>query len=231
MTTDKTIDGVPRELAERFAQYAESGKVAEPGMAEELRGLLDAPACRCKRYGKGNPHWPCPVHASPPAQHQVEPTEEMKEAGCQAYMDADGMIGIMHRSSMGHAYRAMRALEQPAPVADPLAKGFTTLESDGGKYKIVTSFATRDDAWSAYRALVGAKPAPVAVVMPDRDSLRDVIAQAIGGDAYDCVRVWSAWGVGTMSEDNFVPVVDQEARLYEIADACLDELNRLNPSL
>lgn len=41
----------------------------------------------------------------------------MKEAGCQAYMDADGMIGIMHRSSMGHAYQAMRALEQPAPVA------------------------------------------------------------------------------------------------------------------
>lgn len=70
--------------------------------------------------------------------------------------------------------------------------------------------------------------APVAAAMPDRENLRDIIAQAIGGDTYDCVRVWSAWGVGTMSEDDFVPVVDQEARLYEIADACLDEFARLN---
>ena len=35
----------------------------------ELRALLDAPVeCRCKRYGKDNPHWPCPVHAAPGAQ-------------------------------------------------------------------------------------------------------------------------------------------------------------------
>ena len=42
--SNQTIGGVPRELAERFAQYAESGKVSEPGMVEELRALLDAPA-------------------------------------------------------------------------------------------------------------------------------------------------------------------------------------------
>lgn len=39
----------------------------------ELRALLDNPSeCRCKRYGKDNPHWPCPVHAEPAAQHQGE---------------------------------------------------------------------------------------------------------------------------------------------------------------
>lgn len=57
--------------------------------------------------------------------------------------------------------------------------------------------------------------------------LRDVIAQAIGSDAYDCTRVWQAWGVGTMSEDDFVPIVDQEDRLSEIVDACLEEIERL----
>nr|WP_294974989.1 hypothetical protein [uncultured Pseudomonas sp.] len=72
------------------------------------------------------------------------------------------------------------------------------------------------------------QPALVAVVMPSRETLRDRIAQAIGGDTYDCTRVWSAWGVGTMSDDDFVPVVDQESRLYEIADACLNEVARLN---
>lgn len=72
---------------------------------------------------------------------------------------------MFHNSSDGGQAQPLYA-EQPAPVADPLSKGFTTLESDCGKYKIVTSFATRDDAWSAYRVLVGAKPAPVAAV-PD----------------------------------------------------------------
>jgi len=109
--TNQKIDGVPRELLERLLTDACNENWSD------LNELLHSPiTCRCKRYGKGNPHWPCPVHASPTAQHQVEPTEEMKEAGCQAYMDADGMIGIMHRSSMGHAYQAMRALEKPAPV-------------------------------------------------------------------------------------------------------------------
>ena len=202
MTTSQTIDGVPRELLERLLTDACNENWSD------LNALLHSPpACRCKRYGKGNPHWPCPVHASPPAQHQVEPTEEMKEAGCQAYMDADGMIGIMHRSSMGHAYRAMRALEQPAPVADPLAKGFTTLESDGGKYKIVTSFATRDDAWSAYRALVGAKPAPVAVVLPEREMYCQYLRGVIPDNRLEVEAHKDGW------------------------NACLEELKRLNPSL
>lgn len=106
------------------------------------------------------------------------------------------------------------ALKNKPPHGEPVAllsKGFTTLESGDGKYRIITQYKNRDDAWSDYTALCRAdQPAPVAVVLPDRDSLQDIIAQAIGGDAYDCVRVWSAWGVGTMSEDDFIQIVDQE---------------------
>ena len=39
--------------------------------------------------------------------------------------------------------------------------------------------------------------------------LEELIAEHLGGelgDAYDCTRVWEAWGVGTMSEDDFEPV-------------------------
>lgn len=36
----------------------------------------------------------------------AEPTGEQEEAGCQGYMEADGNW-VMHRSSMGHAYKAM----------------------------------------------------------------------------------------------------------------------------
>lgn len=47
-------------------------------VSKELRALLDKQAeCRCKRYGKDNPHWPCPVHAEPAAQHQGEPVGEV----------------------------------------------------------------------------------------------------------------------------------------------------------
>ena len=66
------------------------------------------------------------------------------------------------------------------------------------------------------------------MVLPERDALHDLIAEVIGGDTYDCVRVWSAWGVGTMSEDDFVPFVDQDERLYELADALLDKVKELN---
>src|SRR5690606_1612352 len=78
------------------------------------------------------------------------------------------------------------------------------------------------------RTLFASPPAPVAVVLPDREVMRDLIAEIIGGDTYDCTRVWSAWGVGTMSEDDFVPFTDQDERLYELADACLDKVKELN---
>lgn len=46
----------------------------------------------------------------------VEPTAQMEEDGCQGYLDADGKIGIMHKSSMGHAYRAMLAAAPQPPA-------------------------------------------------------------------------------------------------------------------
>lgn len=72
------------------------------------------------------------------------------------------------------------------------------------------------------------QPATAKVVLPERETLKDVMAAVIGGDAYDCTRVWNAWGVGTMTDDDFVPIVEQEERLYELVDACLDEVAKLN---
>ncbi|QXZ11708.1 hypothetical protein KVQ82_16590 [Pseudomonas sp. AO-1] len=109
MTNNPTIDGVSRELLERLLTEACNENWSD------LNELLHAPAaCRCRRFGKDNPHWPCPVHSAQAEQLQGDqhgPTAAMTEAGCQAYMDADGMIGIMHNSSMGHAYVAMRTLD------------------------------------------------------------------------------------------------------------------------
>jgi hypothetical protein len=40
---------------------------------------------------------------------------------------------------------------------------------------------------------------------------------------YDCVRVWEAWSVGTMSKDDFRPLED---RVEQIADDILDLMDR-----
>lgn len=53
-----------------------------------------------------------------------------------------------------------------------------------------------------------------------REFVMDAIAQALG-DAYDCTRVWSAWGYGTMSQDDFHLIAEDGDRLSEIADAAI----------
>jgi hypothetical protein len=62
---------------------------------------------------------------------------------------------------------------------------------------------------------------------PERDSVieecaKDAIREAIGaslGDAMDCTRTWSAWGVGAMSQGDFQLVADNDERVEEIVDA------------
>ncbi|WP_176047868.1 hypothetical protein [Burkholderia sp. BCC1644] len=54
------------------------------------------------------------------------------------------------------------------------------------------------------------------------NAARDAVAAAIGSCAYDCVRVWEAWSVGTMGQDDFLSIVDDADRIDEIAVAALD---------
>lgn len=56
-----------------------------------------------------------------------------------------------------------------------------------------------------------------------KEAVSEAIREALGG-ALDCGRVWSAWGVGTMSEDDFSPVADDSERVAEITDAVLSAL-------
>lgn len=67
--------------------------------------------------------------------------------------------GTPDELGLGTEYYEVRTLytSPPAPVsvdaAKAFAKGFNTLESGEGKYRIVMQFAGRDDAWAAYKAL------------------------------------------------------------------------------
>lgn len=52
----------------------------------------------------------------------------------------------------------------------------------------------------------------------DRPAAREALTEALSG-ALDCTRVWEAWGVGTMTEDDFTEVASDDARLDDIIDA------------
>lgn len=56
----------------------------------------------------------------------------------------------------------------------------------------------------------------------DREKLIDAIADGLRG-TWHCTRVWEAWHIGTMSQDDFVPV-DESETPSEIADAVLSML-------
>jgi hypothetical protein len=57
------------------------------------------------------------------------------------------------------------------------------------------------------------------------EALAELIAPMLAG-TYHCNRVWSAWHVGTMSEDDFAPVEESDTP-HEIADAILAALPEL----
>ena len=60
-----------------------------------------------------------------------------------------------------------------------------------------------------------------------REAVHQAVAEALGSGAYDCTRVWSAWQVGTMGEDDFVPVAEDPDRVAEIADAAIEAIRAI----
>lgn len=59
---------------------------------------------------------------------------------------------------------ALDAFQQQGEPVALLSKGFTTLESEGGKYRIITAYENRDDAWEDYKELCNAEQPYSAVI-------------------------------------------------------------------
>lgn len=57
----------------------------------------------------------------------------------------------------------------------------------------------------------------------NREKLIDLIAERLSG-TYHCLRVWSAWNVGTMSQDDFEDVGESDTPA-ELAEAILTLLD------
>ena len=77
------------------------------------------------------------------------------------------------------------------------------------------------------RALLQSTTPVTAVPAVPEDKTMDRVCSAIAdalGDAYDYTRVWSAWSVGTMGEDDFALIRADDDRLREIAEAAISAL-------
>jgi hypothetical protein len=93
-------------------------------------------------------------------------------------------------------------------------------------------FGPSDVTWCEVKADVLAMIAATAPAQevtqqaaPDevRQCVRDAVADALAG-LYYCGRVWSAWGVGTMSEDDFSPADEDNDIIENVADAALNAM-------
>lgn len=65
---------------------------------------------------------------------------------------------------------------------------------------------------------------PVEAPQIDREKVRDAIADCLGATIYCCTRVWSAWGVGTMSQDDFVLASEDDGILDELTAAAISAI-------
>lgn len=186
--TNKPMLSVDRELLERAVSAVIVARGPGSPTERDLRAILDKPAeCRCKRYGKDNPHWPCPVHAEPAAQHQGEPfTWWIYPEGGDPWGDgipADEPYDVDMRDASGSRWLSFqlyrRPLEQPAPAIKlhlNVSNVKVTLNADGS-YTINPSKQpapvpdSRVDNGITYpngHSRPAYCAAPVAVVMPER---------------------------------------------------------------
>lgn len=228
MTTNQTIDGVPRELRPVLAMIlnaldrdAADGKAARGEMASELRALLGAPggAASCsnsQRY----------LRIRDEADRDyVEFGGKWYESGCDldAAIDALDPAAQPHGEPVGFRYRAHGGAWELMGES-PFADGRTHYNEGGEQLEPVYAmkpqgepvawlgsgipFSRHKDAieYASYKdklviPLYAEQPAPVAVVIPERKHVPDFRQH---------------------------PMLNKE---YTGWNACLDELKRLNPAL
>lgn len=175
---------------------------------------------------------------------QIQALQESADRGCKLFDDANES-GL--NSQMWDAGSAMRevlaaipylcdeilslraeltaiANEVDVPLPDgvepPIVKAIRALHEQVASVHLQASQARAENAALRDRVKdLEAQPEPPAdLVEQVAEAVEGDIAEAIG-TAYDCIRVWEAWWVGTMRADDFQPITDNPERLREISTA------------
>jgi len=148
------------------------------------------------------------------------------DVGAVEYGDAaqDAVMRLLERgvATVNSDGYLVLAHPPPAQSVDPVAVlqyDKVTCGNENEMPKVISCNWLPDGEYPVFLAA----PVPVEPVAGGealREAVRDALASELG-DTYDCGRVWEAWSVGTMGEDDFTPVND---RVDEIADAILAAL-------
>lgn len=123
------------------AKVGTAAPTVKPSFADDPRKPheLSAEGCRCVRFGEGNPHWPCPIHAAPTVKaEQVhdfdvfwnsELREELRKSCARGWAEliwkaatAAARFNFAYDASLPAAgsavqAKALRAYDQPVRVA------------------------------------------------------------------------------------------------------------------
>ncbi|QGH74969.1 hypothetical protein MAL1_00223 [Bacteriophage DSS3_MAL1] len=107
----------------------------------------------------------------------------------------------------------------------------STVRDDGTPYRVAEFHHAADAAF--VEALVNAYRAghlvPLEITEQTASLVREALIEEIGSDTYDCIRVWEAWGYGTMGESDFEVLVDDEERVADLVEAVMQAI--LNPAV
>lgn len=137
----------------------------------------------------------------------------MMEWGIKRYKD-----GLAEGEAKARAALATQPLEQK-PVAWVRRHPDGALTAEFLEDAVIEPARKKSGAWVPLGVI--AQPEQVA---QDREALVDLIAQHLSG-TYHCTRVWEAWRVGTMNQDDFEDVGESDTPA-ELADAILAQLSK-----
>ncbi|SOY79976.1 hypothetical protein CBM2599_A120541 [Cupriavidus taiwanensis] len=152
-------------------------------------------------------------------------SEQNKER--EAYWTAfDG--AVTHTSNASHVARDLQEELRFYRGKHPDQQKHMEIEQDLVRRAIsaidnLLGSATPNHSGAAAEMVASQSAEPVALTDEQREKVCEAVAGALG-DAYDCMRVWSAWGMGTMGRDDFALVAEDASRVAEIADAAIDAL-------
>lgn len=144
-------------------------------------------------------------------------------------------LGILEPGTIGHR-TALRAVEKALGTLADLAQQNADLVNQRDQLLAAISQGAKEAGMLRAEVSPGgpmaiqlagdmgaelARLAAVTQITPESyEAARDHVAGALGS-AYDCNRVWSAWGVNTMGPDDFSLVAEDADRLDEITRAAL----------
>lgn len=175
---------------------------------------------------------PCSFCGSPAEDLQWPEGGSMNRFGCSNHAGDCVLCGIEATLEQWNARVALVADRQ-----DPVAWGLFGCEVGFEKADFVTLLSPKQQKESISKRLDNGiflaateplyRKTPETFYLPSPEYLFSAISEALG-QAMDCDRKWSEFGVWKMREEDFSLVADDQERLEEIAISVLDKIKEFS---